>query len=136
MEISINNIKEINQAAQKFLSATKQYKVFAFYGSMGVGKTTFIKELCLELGVEDNANSPTFAIINEYLTTDKEVIYHFDFYRIRNIAEALDIGSEDYFYSNNYCFIEWPEKIEAILPEETLNVYLSENIDGSRIIKF
>jgi len=136
MEISINNIKEINQAAHKFISATKQYKVFAFYGSMGVGKTTFIKELCLELGVEDNANSPTFAIINEYLTTDKEVIYHFDFYRIRNIAEALDIGSEDYFYSNNYCFIEWPEKIEAILPEETLNVYLSENIDGSRIIKF
>jgi len=100
---------------------------------MGAGKTTFIKALCRELGVDDIVQSPSFAIVNEYVTATGEPIYHFDFYRIRDVAEVFDIGYENYFYSGNYCFLEWPEKIERLLPEETLRVYISG--ENERVIE-
>ena len=107
--------------------------VFAFRGTMGAGKTTFIKALCEELGVQDVINSPTFAIVNEYGPTDDgRLIYHFDFYRINKPEEAYDFGYEDYIYSDALCFIEWPEKIEELLPPDTVNVYIEEQPDGSR----
>jgi tRNA threonylcarbamoyladenosine biosynthesis protein TsaE len=109
-------------------------KVFAFFGPMGVGKTTFIKALCNELGVVEIVTSPTFALINEYQTSNGEIIYHFDFYRIEKIEEVFDFGYEDYFYSGNYCFIEWPDKIAEILPENVVFVQMVENEDGSRTI--
>jgi tRNA threonylcarbamoyladenosine biosynthesis protein TsaE len=108
--------------------------VFAFYGSMGAGKTTFIKAICEELGVEDVINSPTFAIVNEYRSNTGELIYHFDFYRINKVEEAFDFGYEDYFYSGALCFIEWPERIHDLLPGDYVEVRISENSDGSRSI--
>jgi len=103
---------------------------------MGVGKTTFIKEICQQLGVQQVVTSPTFAIINEYSTTDNQLIYHFDFYRINKIEELFDFGYEDYFYSSNYCFIEWPENAEYILPDTIQKVRITEKPDGSRVIEF
>ena len=109
--------------------------VFAFYGKMGAGKTTFIKALCKLLGVEDEVNSPTFAIINEYRSqTTAELIYHFDFYRIKKLEEVYDLGYEDYFYSGALCFIEWPELVEELLPSDAKKVTITENSDGSRMI--
>ena len=136
-KIQIRSIAEINIAAREFLQclSEKEAKVIAFYGSMGGGKTTFIKALCEELGVTDVVNSPTFAIINEY-AAGKEKIYHFDFYRINKPEEALDFGYEDYFYSGNFCFVEWPEKIADLLPQDTLKLYITEEADGSREISF
>ena len=136
-KIQIRSIAEINIAAREFLQclSEKEAKVIAFYGSMGAGKTTFIKALCEELGVTDVVNSPTFAIINEY-AAGKEKIYHFDFYRINKPEEALDFGYEDYFYSGSFCFVEWPEKIADLLPEDTLKLYITEDADGSREISF
>ena len=111
--------------------------VFAFYGKMGAGKTTFIKAVCEELGVKDVINSPTFAIINEYaVPASGQSIYHFDFYRINEIGEALDIGTEDYFDSGAWCFIEWPEKIEPLLPDDTVCVTLTEQEDGTRTVAY
>lgn len=136
MQIKINNIKQINQAAKEFIANIGNNKVFAFYGKMGVGKTTFIKAICEELNVEDIITSPTFAIINEYESKTIGNIYHFDFYRIKKIDEVYDMGYEDYFYSGNLCFIEWPELIEELLPENTIKVKIIENTDGSRIIEF
>ena len=104
----------------------------AFYGSMGAGKTTFIKAICDVLGVTDTVNSPTFAIVNEYLAANGESVYHFDFYRIKKIEEAYDFGYEDYFYSGNLCLIEWPELIEELLPEETVRVKIEETTNGAR----
>ena len=137
MEMRIDNIDSIREAARQFVAATGENTVFAFYGKMGAGKTTFIKAVCEELGVEDVITSPTFAIVNEYRSdTTGELIYHFDFYRIKKIEEVYDMGYEDYFYSGALCFIEWPELIEELLPEEAVKVTIEENSDGSRIVRF
>lgn len=136
MEIRIESLAEITEAAEKFVSQMGESKVFAFYGKMGAGKTTFISAVCEALGVRDVINSPTFAIVNEYLSGNGEYIYHFDFYRIKNIGEALDIGYYDYLDSGSVCFMEWPELVESILPDDTVKVYIEEEADGSRTIRF
>ncbi len=131
--IQIKSLDTIREAAREFISRMDDRTVFAFHGEMGAGKTTFIKAICEELGVEDVINSPTFAIINEYRSsTTGELIYHFDFYRINKLSEAEDIGTEDYFYSGALCFIEWPEKIEDLLPGDVVDVTIAENPDGTR----
>ena len=135
MEIKIQNLDTIREAACEFISQMGERRVIAFYGKMGSGKTTFIKALCEELGVNDVITSPTFAIVNEY-TANEESIYHFDFYRIKKLEEVYDMGFEEYFYSGNYCFIEWPELVEPLLPEDTLRVCISEQPDGSRTVSF
>lgn len=135
MEIQINSIEEINQAAQTFVAAMGKRKVFAFYGKMGAGKTTFIKAVCQTLGVEDVINSPTFAIVNEYIDGQGQPIYHFDFYRIKTPQEVLDIGYEDYVYSGHVCFMEWPELVENLLPDDVVKVTIEENEDGSRTVR-
>ena len=133
--IGIKSLNTINEAAKKFIDSIEENTVFAFRGNMGAGKTTFIKAICEELGVSDVINSPTFAIVNEYRSdTTAELIYHFDFYRIKNIDEAYDLGAEDYFYSGALCFIEWPEKVENLLPPDTVFVNIEEQTDGSRLI--
>lgn len=135
-EIVFKNLDEINVAAKRFLQAVGEHKQFAFYGGMGAGKTTFIKEVCALLEVTDVVASPTFSIINEYYTKDRNRVYHFDFYRIEDIEEVYNIGYEDYFYSNDYCFIEWPELVEELLPEHMVKVYIEANDDGIRKLSF
>jgi len=134
LSIDTKSLKETNKAAISFLKEFKEERIFAFYGEMGAGKTTFIKALCQTLGSKDNITSPTFAIINEYDTPDSGQIYHFDFYRIKNIEEAMDIGIDDYLNSGDYCFIEWPEKIEELLPEELIEINIKETSPTSRLI--
>ena len=134
MEIRIENLDNIRAAAHEFIQNMGDAHVFAFYGKMGAGKTTFVKAICEELGVEDVITSPTFAIINEY--EGEETIYHFDFYRIKKLEEVYDMGYEDYFYSGALCFIEWPELIEEILPDDAVRVSIIEQQDGSRLVKF
>ena len=135
MTITIKDLDHIEEAAREFIGQMGDDTVFAFYGKMGAGKTTFIKALCQELGVEDEVNSPTFAIINEYRSqTTAELIYHFDFYRIKKLEEVYDLGYEDYFYSGALCFIEWPELVEELLPLDAKKVTITENGDGSRTI--
>ena len=135
MTITIKDLDHIEEAAREFIKQMGDDTVFAFYGKMGAGKTTFIKALCKLLGVEDEVNSPTFAIINEYRSeTTAELIYHFDFYRIKKLEEVYDLGYEDYFYSGALCFIEWPELVEALLPLDAKKVTITENSDGSRTI--
>lgn len=134
MEIKINSIDSISDAARQFVDAMGDRTVFAFYGSMGAGKTTFIKAICEQLGVTDVINSPTFAIVNEYLSGEDEPIYHFDFYRIKREQEVLDIGYEDYVYSGNVCFMEWPELIEDLLPEDAVRIKIEEQPDGTRLV--
>ncbi len=137
MEIRIEKLEHIREAARQFIAEMGDRKVFAFYGSMGAGKTTFVKAVCEELGVEDVITSPTFAIINEYYAEAQDLtIYHFDFYRIKKLEEVYDMGYEDYFYSGALCFIEWPELIEDLLPEEAVKVSITEKEDGSRAILF
>jgi len=131
----IKSLSEINHIAARFIQAHPADRIFAFYGSMGVGKTTFIKALCEEMQVLDYVTSPTFALINEYKTETNITIFHFDFYRIKDISEAFDLGYEDYFYSGDYCFIEWPELIEPLLPSIAVRVYIRETEDGTRIIE-
>jgi tRNA threonylcarbamoyladenosine biosynthesis protein TsaE len=135
MEIQIKNLEEIREAARTFINHIGDCTVFAFYGKMGAGKTTFIKALCEELGVDDVITSPTFAIVNEYTAQDGPV-YHFDFYRIKKLEEVYDMGFEDYFYSGSLCLIEWPELIEEVLPDDAVKVSITENADGSRTIEF
>ncbi|MEG0795780.1 MAG: tRNA (adenosine(37)-N6)-threonylcarbamoyltransferase complex ATPase subunit type 1 TsaE [Odoribacter sp.] len=132
MKWTINNLEEINDVAAKFLDYVGDKRIFALYGQMGVGKTTFVKAVASCLGVVDDVSSPTFAIINEYLTKKGESIYHFDFYRVNTISEALDFGYEEYFYGGHRCFIEWPEKVAELIPQEVVNCYFSEHPDGSR----
>lgn len=135
MTIKIESIESIDQTAKQFVANMGRSCVFAFYGKMGAGKTTFIKAVCECLGVEDVITSPTFAIINEYTSaTNDRTIYHFDFYRIKKLEEVYDMGYEEYFYSGNLCFIEWPELIEELLPENAVKVTIEEQTDGSRII--
>ena len=136
MELKINHIDDINEVARQFVDQMGDHKVFAFYGKMGAGKTTFIKAMCEELGVTDVINSPTFAIVNEYMDGKGESIYHFDFYRIKRVEEVYDIGFDEYIYSGNLCLMEWPELIEQLLPEETVRVDILENPDGTRVIRF
>ena len=127
-------LENIDKAAAEFLKGLGDRKIVAFYGSMGAGKTTFIKAICDVLGVTDTVNSPTFAIVNEYLAANGESVYHFDFYRIKKIEEAYDFGYEDYFYSGNLCLIEWPELIEELLPEDTVRVKIEEVDEGERLL--
>lgn len=136
MEITIQSLEQIHDAARRFIEAMGDNTVFAMYGKMGVGKTTFTKAVCECLGVEDVINSPTFAIVNEYRSNSGELIYHFDFYRIKKIEEVYDMGYEDYFYSGALCFIEWPELVEDLLPVEAVKVTIEEQEDGSRIIRW
>lgn len=135
MEITLKSIDKIDEAAREFIEGMGDNTIFAFYGKMGAGKTTFIKAICEALGVQDVINSPTFAIVNEYMAGNGEPIYHFDFYRIKKEQEVLDIGYEDYIYSDCLCFMEWPELIEDLLPEDAVKVTIEEKEDGSRIIR-
>ncbi len=135
MEWSIRSLEELNEVADRFLAYVGNRKIFALYGPMGVGKTTFVKAVCRCLGVEDDVSSPTFAIVNEYVTSEGESLYHFDFYRVNSIEEAMDFGYEEYFYGGCRCFIEWPEKIDELLPEDIVNCTFTENPDGSRTLK-
>ena len=137
MEIKINSLADINEAAKQFIENMGDGKVFAFYGKMGAGKTTFIKAICEELGVDDVIISPTFAIVNEYQSaTTGDSIYHFDFYRIKKLEEVYDMGYEDYFYSGSLCFLEWPELIDDLLPEDATKVTIEATDDGGRVVKF
>ena len=136
--ITIKDIDHIHEAARQFISeALPGHAVVAFYGKMGAGKTTFIKALCESLGVEDVITSPTFAIVNEYTTAAGDPVYHFDFYRIKRLEEVYDMGYEDYFYqSGSLCLIEWPELIEQLLPDDALRVSITEQPDGTRLIRW
>jgi len=128
---------DLTHIAGQMLETHSRKKIFAFYGAMGAGKTTFIKAVCRVLGVPDTVTSPSFALVNQYDTGRGEPVYHFDFYRIKRWEEVLDIGYEDYFFSGNYCLIEWPEKIEHLLPGDTVKVFIREDIvTGNRIFEF
>ena len=127
------DLSDIEQDAHQFVDALRPLGVVAFHGAMGAGKTTFIRAVCRELGVQDTVTSPTFAIINEY-SSPQGAVYHFDFYRLRRAQEALDIGLDEYLQSGRPCLMEWPELIRDFLPEETVNVDITENPDGSRTV--
>lgn len=135
MKLTVTTEQELPQVTEQVLTAFGNRKVILFYGEMGVGKTTLIKQLCKQLGVEEVTTSPTFSIVNEYLTNTGKSIYHFDFYRIEEEAEVFDLGYEDYFFSDNYCFIEWPEKIPNLLPEETVTLKIELGENNERIIE-
>lgn len=132
--IKVKDTDDVPDAAERLLERIDHKGIIAFYGEMGAGKTTLIREICAQLGVTDVVNSPTFAIVNEYNAQDGEPIYHFDFYRINKTEEVYDFGYEEYFYSGNLCLIEWPEKIEEILPEEITKVYIRVDNNGTREI--
>lgn len=132
-EIIIPSLEGIADAAKQFVANIGERRFFAFYGSMGAGKTTFIKAVCEQLGVRDTVASPTFAIVNEY-SSNMGPIYHFDFYRIKNLGEVLDLGFEEYAYSGALCLMEWPELIEELLPDNTVNVHIEETGNGMRVL--
>ncbi|MGM0497737.1 MAG: tRNA (adenosine(37)-N6)-threonylcarbamoyltransferase complex ATPase subunit type 1 TsaE [Bacteroidota bacterium] len=134
-ELYIKDLKDLQKTAKDFLELNKNKKNFAFYGDLGAGKTTLIKALCNELNVVDIVTSPTFSLINEYKCDDLSPVYHMDFYRIKNIDEAYDMGVEDYFYDNSYCLIEWPEKIEDLLPLDIVFVQIFVLDDNTRVLK-
>ncbi len=141
MTLRVKNLLQIDEAAKTFLDLCKNHFFFAFYGDLGAGKTTFIKAICQALGSKDKITSPTFSLVNEYqIPTDSpgmtRDIYHMDFYRLKSLDEALDIGVDEYFKKENaYCFIEWPELVESLLPEKTVKVKIQKEEDNSRIIK-
>ena len=135
-EFHINSVEALNEVSEYLFSLRDEADIIAFYGAMGAGKTTLIKNLCHRMGVTDEVNSPTFAIVNEYITEEGESVYHFDFYRIKKLEEAYDIGFENYFDSGNLCLIEWPEMIEPLLPEKYIRVEIQHgDTDDERIIK-
>jgi tRNA threonylcarbamoyladenosine biosynthesis protein TsaE len=136
MKIKIDSLENIHEAAREFIENMGESNVFAFYGKMGAGKTTFIKAICEEQGVDDVITSPTFAIVNEYTDIDGDPIYHFDFYRIKKLEEVYDMGYEDYFDSGYLCLLEWPELIEELLPEDAVKVTITELEDGTREVEF
>lgn len=130
----VNSLEELEGVAQELIAQFPKERVFAFYGKMGAGKTTFIQSVCRALGSADNVTSPTFALINEYMNAEMNSIFHFDFYRIKDIEEAFDLGYEDYIYSGNYCLIEWPEMIESLLPENLVEVKIEALNSNTRMI--
>lgn len=135
-EFEINGVEELSQVSEYLLGLRDESDIIAFYGPMGAGKTTLIKNLCHRMGVTDEVNSPTFAIVNEYVTEEAESVYHFDFYRIKKLEEVYDIGYENYFYSGNLCLLEWPEMIEPLMPEKFIRVdiALGDTDDSRRIV--
>ncbi len=136
MEIRIPDLNSIDAAAAQFVEHMGDCRIFAFYGKMGAGKTTFIRAVCRKLGVEEEVTSPSFAIVNEYKSETSGIsIFHFDFYRIKRIEEVYDLGYEDYFYGGGINFLEWPELVEPLLPDETVRVEISEDTDGGRTVK-
>ncbi|MBN1388776.1 MAG: tRNA (adenosine(37)-N6)-threonylcarbamoyltransferase complex ATPase subunit type 1 TsaE [Bacteroidales bacterium] len=135
MQIRIENTDQLDKAAEQFISYTEGQNIFAFYGSLGAGKTTIIKAICNNLGSIDTVTSPSFTLVNEYKTTNGDLLYHFDFFRIKTQEEVFDFGFEEYLVSGRKCFIEWPEKVESLLPEETVKVYIVVNPDLTRILE-
>ena len=133
--ITINDVSELSAVAEQLIYFANGMKFFIFEGEMAAGKTTFIKALCEALGVKDLVSSPTFSIVNEY-ESPNGAIYHFDFYRLKNLREAFDIGYEDYFYGDSYCLIEWPEKVEELLPEQYIKVAISITDETARVFEF
>ena len=134
MNYKVNSEEELQTVVSNLLKDFTNHKVILFYGEMGTGKTTLIKVICKELGVDENTGSPTFSIVNEYLSKTGETIYHFDFYRIEKETEVFDLGYEEYFYSGNYCFVEWPEKIPNLLPDNAVKVNIVQDEENNRII--
>lgn len=134
MNLQLNNLSDLDSVAQKFVNEMGNRKVFAFYGEMGAGKTTLIKAICKAIGVTETITSPTFSLVNEYKDGNDNSIYHFDFYRIKNIEEAYDFGYEDYFYSGNICFIEWPELVQSLLPTNFVEVKVMVEENKQRLI--
>jgi tRNA threonylcarbamoyladenosine biosynthesis protein TsaE len=132
--LQVKNLDELPDVAEKILNRINKNRIVAFYGKMGAGKTTLIKALCEKKGVTNKITSPTFALVNEYFTSQGEIIYHFDFYRVNKIEEIYDLGYEDYFYSGHYCFIEWPEPAKNLLPKETIKININELSDHTRQI--
>lgn len=135
MELRVDSLSETNIAAREILQYAGDEHIWVFYGEMGAGKTTLIKAIARQLNIEDNVHSPTFSIVNEYRNLDDDVFYHFDFYRIEKETEALDIGVEEYFDSGDLCLIEWPQKIESILPDKFFKIEIDVISDNSRKIK-
>ncbi len=135
MNLPINSVDDLHVAAKLLIAFAQTEKVFLFYGDMGAGKTTFIKSLCKSLGTHESITSPTFSIVNEYVGKNGN-IYHFDFYRLKNQTEAFDLGYEEYFYSGNYCFIEWPEKIPDLLPAHYIRVGIQVLTNNERLLTF
>lgn len=132
--VKIEKIKDLGKAAKELIDNFPEQRIFAFYGKMGAGKTTYIQAVCRYLGSTDNIISPTFALVNEYRSANSGSVYHMDFYRIKNLEEVFDIGYEDYIYSGNYCLIEWPEKIETLLPDHYVKVKIEVGQKGERYI--
>jgi tRNA threonylcarbamoyladenosine biosynthesis protein TsaE len=135
LKVVCNNIADLPAAAQALLGFVANNRVIAFYGNMGAGKTTFIKEICAAMGVQQHVSSPTFALVNEYIAVSGPV-YHFDFYRIKSETEAMDIGCEEYFYSGCFCLVEWPEKVINLLPKETVSVFIEVGENEERIMNY
>lgn len=136
IQFEINNIEELSKVSDLLLEWREKSNIIAFYGAMGAGKTTLVKNLCQKLGVNDEVNSPTFALVNEYQTESLDSIFHFDFYRIKSLEEVFDIGYEDYFYGGNLCLLEWPELIDPLMPEHFIKVEITHgDTDTNRKIR-
>jgi len=135
MKIEVNNKKELPSAIKRLLKYYGDSRIFAFYGTLGAGKTTIIKEICNQLGASDLASSPSFTLVNEYRTADGESLYHIDFYRVKNTGEVFDFGLEEYLYGGSYCFMEWPDLIEELLPADTIRVHIIAEKNEKRILE-